>query len=310
MSRRSILLIATLIVAACAKEQTQTTAQTASEAPPPTTSSAPAHPTEMTEGLQTPESVFYDADNDVYLISNINGQPLDADNNGYILKVSPDTMKGEKWIEGGKNKVTLNAPKGMAILGETLYVSDITTVRRFDRKTGAAKGEVKIPGSTFLNDLVSDGKSVYVSDSGMKAGAGGNFEGTGTDSIWQITGDKAKKIASGKDLGRPNGVEIADGKLWVVTFAANELYEVDKGKKTNAVKLPKGSLDGLVHLADGSFLASSWESNSVFRGPAAGPFTEVITNVKSPADIGYDTKRKLVLVPDFTENKVTVHPLQ
>ncbi len=309
MSRRSILLIATLIVAACAKQETQTT-ETAAPPPPATTSSAPAHPTELTEGLQTPESVFYDADQDVYLVSNINGQPLDADNNGYILKVSPDTLKGETWIEGGKNNVTLNAPKGMAVLGDTLYVTDITTVRKFDRKSGAAKGEVAIPGSTFLNDLVSDGKSVYVSDSGMKAGAGGNFEGTGTDALWQITGDKPKKIASGKDLGRPNGVEIADGKLWVVTFAANELYQVDKGKKTNAVKLPKGSLDGLVHLADGTFLASSWESDSVFRGSATGPFNEVITNVKSPADIGYDTKRKLVLVPHFMENKVTVHALQ
>jgi sugar lactone lactonase YvrE len=311
MTRRSILLIATMIVAACARQETQTTDTTASQAPPPaTTSSAPAHPTELTEGVQTPESVFYDADQDVYLVSNINGQPLDADNNGYILKVTPDTLKGEKWIEAGKNNVTLNAPKGLAVLGDTLYVSDITTVRKFDRNTGAPKGEVKIPGSTFLNDLVSDGKSVYVSDSGMKAGAGGNFEGTGTDAIWQITGDKAKKIASGKDLGRPNGVEMADGKLWAVTFATNELYQVDNGKKTNAAKLPKGSLDGLVHLSDGTFLASSWESNSIFRGPAAGPFQEVITNVKSPADIGYDTKRKLVLVPHFTENKVTVHPLQ
>ncbi len=304
MPRRSILLIAALIFAACPQQEAQNTATTAPEtmSPPATTSSAPAHPTELTEGLQTPESVLYDADQDVYLVSNINGQPLDADNNGYILKVTP-TLKGEKWIEGGKNNVTLNAPKGMAIVGDTLYVTDMTTVRKFDRKSGAPKGEIAVPGSTFLNDLASDGKSVYVSDSGMNA----KFEGTGTDSIWQITGDKPKKIAGGKDLGRPNGLDVVDGKLWAVSYASNELYQIDNGKKTKVAKLPKGSLDGLLHLPDGTFLASSWESNSVFRGPAAGPFNEVITNVKSPADIGYDTKRNLVLVPHFTENKVTVH---
>ena len=47
----------------------------------------------------------------------------------------------------------------------TLYVADLDTVRMFDAKTGAAKGEVKIPGATFLNDIATDGKVVYVSDS-------------------------------------------------------------------------------------------------------------------------------------------------
>ena len=34
-----------------------------------------------------------------------------------------------------------------------LYVADITVVRLFDLKTGAPKGEVKVPGATFLNDI-------------------------------------------------------------------------------------------------------------------------------------------------------------
>ena len=47
----------------------------------------------------------------------------------------------------------------------------------------------------------------------------------------------------------------------------------------------------------------------MYRGTATGPFTPAIENVTSPADIGYDTKRKRVLVPHFTENKVTIHAL-
>ena len=102
MYKRSILLIATMIVAACAKETTTTTSTaTSSSAPPPpaTTSSAPAQTADITEGLQTPESVLYDAKQDVYFISNINGQATAADNNGYVLRVNADTLKAEKLIE-------------------------------------------------------------------------------------------------------------------------------------------------------------------------------------------------------------------
>jgi hypothetical protein len=182
-------------------------------------------------------------------------------------------------------------------------------VRKFDRKTGKPKGEVAIPGSTFLNDLASDGKAVYVSDTGMKAGANG-FEPTGTDAIWKITADKPQKIASGSELNRPNGVEVVDGKVWVVSFGANELYQIDKGKKTNVTKLPKGSLDGLVHLGDGSFLVSSWDGKAVYRGKPGGNFATVVSNVDSPADIGYDAKRHRLLVPHFTENVVTIHDVR
>lgn len=311
--RTTLALLAALTLVACQKQESSSTTEPPPAAAPATTSSAApaAQQTQIATGLQTPESVLYDAQQDVYLISNINGQPLAADNNGYISRVNPDTLQVEaKWIEAGKNGVKLDAPKGSGIVGDTLYVADITTVRKFDRKTGAPKGDIPIPGATFLNDIATDGTSVYVSDSGLKAGAGGNFAPTGTDAVWKITNGKPEKIASGSDLNRPNGVEIVDGKVWVVSFGSDELYQLDNGKKTNVAKLPKGSLDGLVHLADGSFLVSSWDGKAVYRGPQHGVFTTAIDNVNAPADIGYDTKRHRLLIPHFMDSIVTIHPLQ
>lgn len=313
-----ILLLTITILVSCERTETTTTTTAGSETTGTTSATAAsatsvtsAAPQEIKDNLQTPESVYYDADQDVYFISNINGQPLAADGNGYISRVNAETMQVEaKWIEGGRNNVTLNAPKGMAVIGDELYVSDLNTVRRFDRKSGAPKGDVPIAGSTFLNDLASDGTAVYVSDSGLKAGKGGNFEPTHTDAIWKISAGKAQKIASGDSLNKPNGLEVVDGKLWVVSFGGNELYQIDNGKKARVVMLPKGSLDGLVHLADGSLLISSWEGNSVYRGPAAGPFNAVVENVDSPADMGYDTKRHRLLIPHFKESRVTVHSIQ
>jgi hypothetical protein len=307
------LLVLALAAVSCSRTETSTatdtTSTTATTSTQATTTQAAVapEPTSIMEGLNTPESVLYDADQDVYFISNINGAPLTKDDNGYISRVNAETLKVEpKWIDGSKADITLNAPKGMAIVGDDLYVSDITTVRKFDRKTGAPKGEIPLKGTTFLNDLVADGTTVYASDSGMDA----TFKTTKTDAIWKITGNKGEKIASGPDLKAPNGLAVVNGKIWVVTFAGKELYPLENGKKGTPTTLPTGSLDGLVAMSDGSFLVSSWDSKSVFRGQPGGVFTAVIQNVDSPADIGYDTKRNRLLVPHFMESRVTIHPIQ
>lgn len=264
-------------------------------------------------GLATPESVIHDDAADVYIASNINGKPADADGNGFISRLTPDgTVERLKWIEGGKNKVTLNAPKGLALMGDNLYVADLDTVRIFDRKTGAPNGEVKIPGAVFLNDLAvtSDGH-VLVSDSGMKAGGKG-FEPARTDAVYAL--DKSKKlltIARSKDLAGPNGLLSSGDKVWVSSFSGNELYALDaKGAKVEVQKLPKGSLDGIVMMPGGDLLVASWEGNALYRGKPGGAFEPVIADAKSPADIGYDLKRTRVLVPLFESDEIRAYELR
>ena len=51
-------------------------------------------------------------------------------------------------------------------------------------------------------------------------------------------------------------------------------------------------------------------ANAIYRGKPGGDFTPVIENVKSPADIGYDTKRGRVLVPLFESNEVRAYDLK
>jgi hypothetical protein len=281
---------------------------TASAAPPEPPKPVAPTPVAKYTGLATPESALYDADNDRYLVSNINGSPFDKDNNGFLSILSPDgQITTLKWIEGGKNKVTLDAPKGLALSKGVLYVADIVTVRMFDAKTGAPKGEVPIAGSTFLNDVTAapDGK-VYVSDTGVKAG----FEPNGTDAVYVIEKGKAKALAKSTELGRPNGVLWTDKGLLVVTFGTNEVYRLDdKGVKQDVTKTPAGGLDGIVSVGD-SLLVTSWEAQAIFRGKLGGAFEVALPAQKSPADIGYDTKRGRVIVPHFMENTVEVYDLK
>ena len=275
-------------------------------APPPAPPKSP--PVLSLKDFATPESVLYDAKADVYLVSNVNGGPNAADGNGFISRVSPDGSKVDlKWIEGGKKGVKLDAPKGSAIVGGTLYVADITRLRMFDAATGKPKGEVPLAGATFANDVVAgpDGK-VYVSDSGIKIDEKG-ITPTGTDAVYVVEKGKAKVLAKGDELGKPNGLLWSADKLWVVTFGSGEIYSLDKaGKKGDAQKLPKGTLDGIVAVGD-SLLVSSWEAQGVFKGKPGGSWDLVLSGLKAPADIGYDSKRSLVLVPLFQDNAVEAY---
>lgn len=287
-------------------------APAASEAP-----AAPAKPAPVLSlhdaGFNTPESVYYDAKNDLYLVSNINGSPSATDNNGYISRAAPDGSKVEaKWIEAGKNGVKLDAPKGSVIVNGTLYVADITRLRTFDADGGKPKGDIALPGCTFANDVTAgpDGK-VYVSDSGIKFDDKGNPAPTKSDAVYVVDKGKAKTYAKGDDLGHPNGLVWSGDRLWVVTFGTGEIYSLDKaGKKGDAQKLPKGALDGVVVLADGSYLVSSWEASGVYRGKPGGDWNLVLGDLKAPADIGYDSKRGRVLVPLFMDSAVEAYALQ
>ncbi len=282
---------------------------------------APAGPKPVmavTTGLSTPESVLYDDKTDTYLVSNINGSPLDKDNNGYITELSPDgAVVKAKLVAGGENGVTLNAPKGLALSNGLLFVADLDTVRWFDRSTGAPKGELKVAGSTFVNDLaVGPDGLIYLSDSGLKGGKDG-FAPTGTDGVYAIdvSGKKAKlkTVKKDKALARPNGLLVQGDTLYMVPFGANTLHAFDlkaKAKaKGEATKLPTGGLDGLVAVGD-EFLVSSWEGKAVYRGKVGGEFKEVLGGLEAPADIGFDTKRSRVLVPRFMGNAVEAYELK
>lgn len=102
--------------------------------------------------LDGPESALHDEAADVYLVSNVAGGPSAADGTGFISRIGPDgTVLDARWIDSGQDGVTLNAPKGLALSADTLFVADLDVVRRFHRETGESLGEWPVPGATFLN---------------------------------------------------------------------------------------------------------------------------------------------------------------
>src|SRR6478735_4201805 len=111
--------------------------------------------------LKVPESVLYSKADKLLYISNIDGKPDEKDGKGSISKLGLDgKMIQADWVTG------LNAPKGMAISGNSLWVADVDRMVEIDIQTGKIKRTISIEGSEFLNDVTAapNGK-IYVSDS-------------------------------------------------------------------------------------------------------------------------------------------------
>jgi len=265
-------------------------------------------------GFATPESVLHDAAADVYFVSNINGGPLDRDDNGFISRLSPaGEVLALKWIDGAAEGVTLNAPKGMILRHDTLFVADIDAVRLFDRTSGAALGDWPLDGAAFLNDLaVSPDGTLYVTDSGLEPGEGG-LAPNGKDGVYRREGDRWVAIVTGAGLGNPNGIVADSVGIVVVTFGSGEVFALNpvSGERTPLPKPDQGGLDGVVRLADGSLLIGSWGAQAVYRMAPGGAFSRFGTDsIPSPADIGLDAARGALLIPDFLGNRVLVRPVR
>ncbi len=264
-------------------------------------------------GFAEPESVLHDSVDDVYLVSNLGGSPIEKDGNGFISRVSPDgRILAARWIAGGERGAVLHAPKGTGIVGDTLYVADVDVVRRFHRVTGAPLGEVAIPRATFLNDVAvgADG-SVYVTDSGLRMG-GGRMEASGTAAVHRIApGGAVQAVVDGNDLGSPNGIVVdADGSVVVAGYTSGSVVRIAPGGARTALRAPsRGNLDGLVRTRDGRLLVSDWKRSSIYAVTANAEPLVALRDLPSPADIGYDARRNRLLVPLMTMNRVEIHPL-
>jgi len=296
--RRYALMAAGLVALAACQKQEQASGAAADTA------------FAVRDSFRTPESVLYDAPDDVYLVSNIHGNPSAKDDNGFISKVSPDgRVIALKFIEGGKNGVTLHAPKGMGIHGDTLFVADIDELRMFSRTTGAPLGSHPVPGATFLNDVdVGPDGAVYFSDSGLKP----DFSASGTDAVYRLDRTGMHKLAHGNDLARPNGVLGDSTGVTVVGYAPTPtVYHLDlQGRRTNLPGPPAGALDGVVRLNDGTLVISSWADSSIFgMKPGASMYMLMAHGIESPADIGLDTRRHRLLVPVFNQNYIQIRPI-
>lgn len=302
-----VALAATAVLAACVRDEREATTDTAAG-----TADASAEferAATIAGEFKTPESVLFDATDDVFFVSNINGSPGAKDNNGFISRVRGEGGEVDSlmFIAGGRGGVTLNAPKGLALTGDTLWVTDIDVVRAFDKRTGRAFASHTVQGAVFLNDIVAgpDG-ALYITDTGIRISESGMTH-PGPDRIFKLTRDGQVSTALQFDsLIGPNGIEWDDaGKRFiVVAFAGSDIYSWKPGDSAaTRVASGKGQFDGVERLPDGRILISSWTDSSLYVLDGSA-LSRAVTGVESPADIGIDSKRNRVAIPLFQANRI------
>ena len=328
-----LLCVAAVLSAACqrvtksppAADTSATRADSQVSVPPPAPAPAPAAAPPpapaltatkvlAVEGFLSPESALHDSVQDIYFVSNINGSTTAKDNNGFISRVKPDgAVENLKFIEGGHG-VTLNGPKGLALAGDTLWVADIDAVRGFNARTGAAIDSVSLTklGAVFLNDIVvAPTGALYITDTGIRFDDVGNVLHPGPDRIFRIGPDRQVTVAvRGDTLGRPNGiaVDVAGKRFVVVSFGGRSVLSWKPGDKApTVIAKGAGAFDGVV-IVGSRILVSSWTDSTV-SAYETGQEVKLITGVPSPADIGYDAKRRRVLIPILSGNRVEIWQL-
>lgn len=311
------LLLPAAALASCKTEKAppqDSTRATANVTPGQGTASGPdsaARKLGVLAQMKTPESVHYDADLDVWFVSNINGNPSQHDGNGYIVKVPAEsTTTVAMFAEGGKGGVKLDAPKGIATTANQLWVADIDVVRVFDKRTGKPLKTIslKTQKATFLNDVaIGADSAVYVTDTGILFDPKGQQTHPGVNRIFRIAmgNDKVTEAATGDSLESPNGItwDAANNRFLLAPFGGKDVQAWTPGKAPTKIADGPGQYDGIEVLRDGRILVSSWADSSVYS-LRDGKMSKIVSMVSAPADIGVDTKRGVLAIPRFDQNQV------
>lgn len=280
---------------------------------PADTVRSPARKIATVGGFYGPEAARYDPDQDAWFVSNMLGPGSAHDGQGYIVRLEGSSVgTAAIWAISGRNGVQLDAPKGIAFQGDTLWTADIDVVRGFNKRTGAPVGTIDFRpfGAVLLNDLaVGPDGTMYVTDSGIEMTDIGVLH-PGGDKIFVVSpGRQISVLTSGPQLLRPNGVtwDPASKQWMVVGFDPfdSPLYVPGHGdEKPRVLAHGKGRFDGLQSLEDGRFLVSGW-SDSALMVIGNGEHVRIVRGLTSPAAIGIDRKRHIVAIPEAIMGRVT-----
>ena len=246
---------------------------------------------EANKNLHIPESVLYRGDTKELYVSLIDGAGNVKDGKGGIAILNLDgSMKNPEWITG------LNAPKGLAIYKNTLYIADITAVVSVDIPSGKIKSKLEIDGAVFLNDITVDDKgTLYVSD-------------TRTNKIYEVKNNSYSVYLA--NVTSANGLKWIKRDLFVL--AGTELWKInDKKQVTVIAKSLEKVGDGIEPIGNGDFIVTCW-AGIIYHVKADGTLHKLldVQAIMNTADLGYNAKDKIIYIPTFNQNSVIAYQLK
>ncbi len=266
--------------------------------------------------LQNPQSFVSNPTVPGYFISSTNGKLKDRDNNGFITKLDKDGQVVHlHFIKGGKDDATLHAPKGMAIIGNTLYVADLDSVRGFHIDSGKPIVTCSMPSapdpskSHHLVDVLHVGEGfLYASD-------------IQTNTIYRIDTNKDHHVSvfvHDEQLSGPHGLALnpKTGHLIVTSWDTGKILEVD-GKGVIKVIVSNGffsarftNLAGADYDRWGNLYVADTTKGKIWRMRPDETWHVIAEFLQGPTGIGVDRDRELILVPFSGTNAAEMNGLE
>jgi sugar lactone lactonase YvrE len=256
--------------------------------------------------FEQPESVVYDAKRNVLYVSNVNGSPTEADGNGYISQLS---LNGEiikqHFISG------LNAPKGLSIVGDTLYTADINELVEIDLNTQQITQRYKAPNAKFLNDVAADNNgNIYVS-------------GFLSNSIYRLVDGKFELWLQSEQLEVPNGLLLEGNQLAVgswgnmtdgfATAVPGHIKTINLDSKKIASlgdASPVGNLDGLESDGNGNYYVTDWMAGTLLHISPSGISKILVTLGQGSADHTVILEQNLIIIPMMNSGYLTAYTIK
>ena len=267
--------------------------------------------------IYSAESCSYDAERGVIVVPNRGVPQRVQANNAWISFINHDgSVHTARWIgvqsPADRARLTpplvLNEPFGSDIANGMLYVADrdgdtaptdpsVAVIRRFDMRTGAPAGEIRVERSAWLNDIeVADDGTIYATQTGDR----GDTPDPATWQVWKISPNGAASIfVQGAPLRQPNGVALdPQGNIVVVNVGnADVLTFSPAGRLVKTETAAQSGNDGLVIMPDGTKYVSSVLNGGVSRIRPGRPAELIARNIPSAASMCYDAGANQLVIP-------------
>ncbi|WP_139959701.1 TIM barrel protein [Flavicella sediminum] len=253
--------------------------------------------------LDNPESAFWDPISKTWFISNLGGEKvtLEKDAYGWITRLDENgKVISNRWIDG------LDAPTGMASYQNLLYVADRGFLLEINISKGKIIRKIAIENSEFLNDVAADKDgNIYVSD-------------TFTNTIYTLPKNKSIEVfvKNGK-LEYPNGLWVDGRNLIIATWGPmtnratfetsrkGTLMKINlKSKKIKPVGkgLPIANFDGIVKYGN-YYYATDWTGGRLLKINKKGKVKQILSGFSQFADVGIDTNKGILMIPEMSKNR-------
>lgn len=244
---------------------------------------------ETLSDLRIPESVLKKGE--YIYVSNINGEPTQKNGAGYISKLSQDgEIIDQEWISG------INAPKGMGVFGNKLYVTDIDQLVVINVDEAKILDRYNAENAVFLNDIAVDSKGrIFISDMQQ-------------NEIYIFENGELKSWLKGDPLISVNGLYV--DRNFLMAGVENKVLKINIESKNITTYLENtGPIDGLEAYGDGRFIFSDWIGHIYIASP--GKEKILLINASkdgiNAADIWFVQETKILYVPTFLDNRVVAY---